>query len=408
MIPLIAWRNIWRSRTRSLVVIGAIAIGVWAALFMTGFATGMARGYVRSAVDNIVSHLQMHHPQFKEDYDARFMVDTPGAVADRLREMPSIKAVSARAVVNGMASTPKGARGVQIKGINPDEEAGVTTLREKIVEGSYFLPDRRNEVLISVAMADKLHIKMRSKLVLTFQETSGELTTGAFRVAGIFDSGNKPFDETHIFVDHSDMAALLAPGSPTEDVIQEIAIMLHAPKTAATVSDTLQSLFPGLLSETYHQISPDLEMYESQINTVSYIYLGIIMLALVFGIVNTMLMAVLERYREIGMLMAIGMNKIKVFSMIVFEALMLGLIAAPLGMGLGWVSMLYLGRKGINLSAYSESLRLYGLEQIIYFELPPETYWQAGIFVMFTALLASLYPAWKAISLRPVEAIRKI
>ncbi len=82
MIPIIAWRNIWRSRTRSLVVIGAIAIGVWAALFMTGFATGMARGYVRAAVDNIVSHVQLHHPEFKKDYDAKFMIDNTSSVVE--------------------------------------------------------------------------------------------------------------------------------------------------------------------------------------------------------------------------------------------------------------------------------------------------------------------------------------
>ncbi len=307
-----------------------------------------------------------------------------------------------------MASTPKGARGVQIKGVDPEQEASVTTLREKIVEGNYFQPERRNEVLVSSALAERLHVKMRSKIVLTFQEISGELTTGAFRVGGIFDTGNKPFDETHIFVEHADLAALLAPNSPADEIAQEVAVLLNDPRSADAVRDTLRQLLPGVMPETYHEISPDLEMYESQINTVSFIYLGIIMLALVFGIVNTMLMAVLERYREIGMLMAIGMNKTRVFFMIVFEALMLGLVAAPLGMLLGWVSMLYLGSRGINLSAYSESLRLYGLEQIIYFELPTEVYWQAGTFVMITALIASLYPAWKAVSLRPVEAIRKI
>ncbi len=408
MIPIIAWRNIWRSRTRSLVVIGAIAIGVWAALFMTGFATGMARGYVRAAVDNIVSHVQLHHPEFKKDYDAKFMIDNTSSVVEQLRQLDQIKALSARAVVNGMASTPKGARGVQIKGVDPEQEASVTTLREKIVEGNYFQPERRNEVLVSSALAERLHVKMRSKIVLTFQEISGELTTGAFRVGGIFDTGNKPFDETHIFVEHADLAALLAPNSPADEIAQEVAVLLNDPRSADAVRDTLRQLLPGVMPETYHEISPDLEMYESQINTVSFIYLGIIMLALVFGIVNTMLMAVLERYREIGMLMAIGMNKTRVFFMIVFEALMLGLVAAPLGMLLGWVSMLYLGSRGINLSAYSESLRLYGLEQIIYFELPTEVYWQAGTFVMITALIASLYPAWKAVSLRPVEAIRKI
>ena len=108
------------------------------------------------------------------------------------------------------------------------------------------------------------------------------------------------------------------------------------------------------------------------------------------------------------MLMAIGMNKIKIFFMIVLEAFMLGMVAVPLGLLLGYFTIAYFGAKGLDLTAYSDTLQSYGMSEILYFDLEPMVYWQVPISVAFTAVLASIYPAWKAIKLRPVEAIRKI
>jgi len=121
-----------------------------------------------------------------------------------------------------------------------------------------------------------------------------------------------------------------------------------------------------------------------------------------------MLMAVLERNRELGMLMAVGMNKGKVFRMIVLETLLLGLVAAPIGLLLGWLTINYFGNVGIDLGAFSDSMEKFGLETQVYTELPSKYYFSLALSVLFTALLASLYPAWKAIKLKPVEAIRKI
>ncbi|MEM1124606.1 MAG: FtsX-like permease family protein, partial [Bacteroidota bacterium] len=158
----------------------------------------------------------------------------------------------------------------------------------------------------------------------------------------------------------------------------------------------------------YREISPEVQLYESQIDISSAIFTTIFMLALIFGIINTMLMAVLERNRELGMLMAVGMNKRKVFGMIVLETLFLGVFAAPIGLLLGWLTITYFGNTGIDLSAFSSSMEQFGLETQVYTELPAKYYVSLALSVLVTAILAALYPAWKAISLRPVEAIRKI
>jgi putative ABC transport system permease protein len=409
MIPTIAWRNIWRNPTRSWVVIGAIAIGIWAALFMSGFATGMVRSYVNNAIANSVGHIQMHAPNFTEDYDVKLRIADVATVAEKLGQEEEMETFSIRSVTNGMISSTHGARGIRIKAVDAAAERAVSGLDQKLEDGTYFEGKRKNQLLISTRLADKLEAKVRTKLVVTFQNLEGDITAGAFRVVGLFNTGNAPFDESHIFVQQKDLNRLLADSiTAPADIAHEVSVIIKDPVLVDTVRTQLAAVFPALKVETYREISPDLELYENQIQSVSWIYLTIIMLALVFGIINTMLMAVLERIRELGMLMAIGMNKVRVFLMIVLETLLLGLVGAPLGLLLGWGTISYLGEKGMDLSAYSETMQQYGMSEVVYFGVDPIVYWQVPIAVFFTALIASIYPALKAIRLRPVEAIRKL
>ncbi len=412
MIPIMSWRNIWRNPARSIIVMLAIALGVWAAMFMTGFATGMVRSYVNNTIANIVSHIQIHHPDYAKDNEVKFVIPSSDSIYAAIARQPAVKAASVRTLINGMISAAKGARGIRVKAVEPEAEASTSALQEQVVEGEYLDAEKRNPILISKELAGKLGLKLRSKVVLTFQDAQGEILAAAFRVAGIFETGNDPFDEAHVFIVRRDANRLLAHTDETDDLNidlgHEIALLLHDPAQVDAVTAQLRKAFPTLKTETYRQVSPDLDLYESQIKTLSSIYLTVIMLALIFGIVNTMLMAVLERVRELGMLMAIGMNKVRVFFMVMLETILLCLVAAPLGLLLGYGTIVYLGKYGINLSAYSETMQMYGMSEIVYFEVEPTVYLQAPIAVAITAVVASIYPAWKAIRLKPVEAIRKI
>lgn len=407
MTPILAWRNIWRNPTRSLVVILAIGLGIWAAMFMSGFATGMAKSYIDNAIADRVSHLQIHHPEYKVDQDAQYIIAEANELDNYLQQKGASLHQSSRTMGNGMIASSKATRGIQIAGIVPAQEEGVTHLNEKLIEGDYFTKDRKNQILISKRIAEKLGLKIRSRLVLTFQDLNRDITSGAFRVSGIFESGNNAYDEAIVFVQQKDLQRLMGTDSIHQPV-HEVAIYLDEPDQVDSLQSELQAQFPNLQIENYREIAPDVQLYESMIGSVSMIYLTIIMLALVFGIINTMLMAVLERVKELGMLMAIGMNKLKVFGMILLETIFLSLVGAPLGMLLGWGTALYLGNYGLDLSAFSNSLKMYGLSQVIYFDVEPGLYMQVAIAVTITAIVSAIYPALKAIRLKPVEAIRKI
>lgn len=381
----------------------AIVIGIWSLAFMISFSLGMVRGYVDSAIENSLSHLQVHHPKFSADAEAQYFLRNTDEHLSVIRQDERVRAAAARMLVNGMLTTARTPRGVQIRGIDPAEEAALTRLDQKLTEGSYFGNAGRNQLLLGDKLAKKLKIRLRAKVVLTFQDAGGNITAAAFRVAGFFNTGNTPFDEGTVFVRRTEMNALF--GAP--QAAHELAIVLNRPEEMDAVQRKLQQSLPEVRVENYRELSPDVELYESQMQTSATIFISIIMLALLFGIVNTMLMAVLERYHELGMLMAIGMRKSSIFSMIVLETVLLAGAASLPGLLLGWLTVIWLGKRGIDLSAFAGSMEQFGLTQVIYPELDTTMYIQMAVAVVVTALLGAVYPAWKAVRLQPLSAIAR-
>ncbi|MCP4440150.1 MAG: ABC transporter permease [Aureispira sp.] len=404
MLFKVSWRNIWRNRTRSFVVIGAIVVGVWAVIFMIAFTMGIVESYVSSAIENDISHIQVHHPKFKDEKEVKFYLNDIGTLVSNVEQQANVKVATQRTLSNGMLSTSKGARGVQIRGIDPTKEAVVTKFDKKVIEGDYFGKAKKNPIIISKRLADKMKVKIRSKVVVTFQTLEGDITTAAFRVVGLYRTQNSTFDDMNIYVQQTDLNRLLG----GESIGHEIAMLIEDTEQLESTQAALKAMFPKQLVENYREISPDVNLYETQIQMSTTIIMVIVMLALVFGIINTMLMAVLERVRELGMLMAVGMRRLQVFSMIMLETIFLGLIGAPIGLLVGYLTVVYFGKNGINLSAYSSGMQKFGIEEIVYPALESGVYFQLAAAVVITAILGALYPAWKAIRLKPVEAIHKI
>jgi putative ABC transport system permease protein len=404
MLLKVAWLNIWRNRTRSLVVIGAIIIGVWAVIFLMGYMYGVVKSYVNNAIQNEISHIQIHHPDFPQDKEVKFFMNDASSLQTELASLDHVEAATVRTMSNCMISTSKGARGIQVKGVIPDKEAAVTKINEKIIEGEFLGGDRKNQIIISKTLAEKLKVKLRSKVVLTFQDMNQEIVAGAFRIVGLFETHSSLIDEGIIYVQQPDINRLLN----KENIAHEAALFLSDPDYLDATVAQLQQKYPDYLIQTYKEISPEIELFNSQIQVSAYIFTFIVMLALIFGIINTMLMAVLERVKELGMLMAIGMNKVRVFFLIVIETLLLGIISAPIGLLLGYLTINWLSETGIDLSAWSQGMREFGMSDIIYPSLDSALYGQLAMAVFITAILAAIYPAIKAIQLRPDEALRKI
>ncbi|MCB0662232.1 MAG: ABC transporter permease, partial [Saprospiraceae bacterium] len=259
MILKIAWRNIWRSKVRSLVVITSVALGVWAVIFLISFSSGMVNSYINNTIQNEISHIQIHNPKFPEEKDIQYGLPQPEQLLEEVSQTPGVKSATLRTISMGMLSSSKGARGVMISGVDPERERNVTHLDKNIVEGDYLDIDKRNPILISKDMAEKMNVRIRSKMVLTFQNEDGDITAGAFRIAGLFDTGNNAFDEFRVFVRKDDLSRLI--GDTTLN--HEVAMLLDNPSLLDTTMTQLKAAHPDLLVQSYKEISPEIELFES-------------------------------------------------------------------------------------------------------------------------------------------------
>jgi ABC-type lipoprotein release transport system permease subunit len=240
--------------------------------------------------------------------------------------------------------------------------------------------------------------------VLTFTDKENSIVSAAFRVAGIYRSDNTPLDERNVFVRTTDLNRLLS----MKNECHEIAILLKDDLSVDRVKAALQQKYPELQIETWEELSPETKLMIDVTDSYSIIFIGIIMLALMFGIINTMLMAILERTREIGMLVALGMNKVKLFFLVLWETILLTLAGVPFGFVLSWLAIHYYHLHGIDISSFSgAAMSGFGFSSLIYPDFPWTKLLTVLYIVSSSALLASLFPSYKALRLEPVEAMRR-
>lgn len=405
MVLIMAWRNIWRNKTRSLLVMLSVVIGLWAGLVTMSFVKGLYEQNIKDTIKNYLSHFQVHHPGYAVDHDITKTLIIKERIYTDLRNDKRIRGISLRFMTEAMMASPVNAIGINAIGIIPEMEDSVTQVYARLIEGTQLKQGKMNGILLGEKAAKKLKVKIKNKVVLSFQNAEGEITSAAFRVEGIFRSSNTAFDESNVYVWASQIQSLCMLDS---FAYHELAILLNNNNDQAVMKAELSKTFSGFLMQDWMQLSPELDLIVNSFNIYMYIFIGIILLALSFGIVNTMLMSVLERVRELGMLMAIGMNKPRIFIMIITETVLLSVAGSPVGFLISYLTIYYFGIHGIDLSVFSEGLASFGYATVIYTEMEAVVYFKIYIMTFFAALMASIYPAVKALRLKPVEAIRKI
>lgn len=472
MIWSIAWKNIWRNKKRSLVVIVAVALGIIAGVFIIGFVEGWSKQRLDDAVYNEVSHIQIHNNEYLKNEETSLTVNDPERIAAILDTLADVKSHAVRTKIIALAGTSWANTGVIIHGINPEREKQVTKIHEKIVAGGgrYLDPAGSGEILISDKTAELLKIKqyavtdsvieklrqeevpstvleklevmkdtrfrspgdfrealareltrkefegfgsaisskavdyrLRNKVQLTLSDREGNPIHAIFRVCGIYKTTNTGFDQMSVFVNAGELAKLYG---DDDILVHEVAILLNNIDDAGKVRDRLIPLAAGNSVRTWKELAPDAAVMNDFMIIYYFLFIGIIMLALAFGIINTMLMSVLERTKELGMLMAIGMNRRRVFTMIMLETVFLTAVGALAGILLGWAVTGAFGRTGIHMAGWGEGFEAIGFAATVYPIVTPGFIAFTAAMVIITAILSSLWPARKALKLVPVEALR--
>jgi putative ABC transport system permease protein len=382
---------------------GAVSLGLWMGIFLMSFYNGMIEQRVKTAITTELSHIQLHHPEFRKDYDVKYILPNGRETCKIIKKNKNVNESVGRLIIKGMVASAAGSAGITLNAVMPDEENRLTKLKEKIVSGNYFNPVKLNEIIISNKLAKKLKLNLKKKVIVTFQNKDGDLATVAFRIIALYKTVNGPYDDNNIFVNIKSVDSLV--GFP--NAINEIAVLLRSNDVLNQSQDELIQLFPNLEIKNWKELAPELGLTVSVGDQMVYIFMGIILLSIAFGIINTMMMSVLERTKEIGMLLALGMNKIKIFLMILLETFFLILAGCPFGLALGFSTILVTQQTGISFSKFSEVYSSFGYSSVIYPIIHFGQFGSIMLLVFITAIFSALFPAIRALKLKPAESIKK-
>ena len=403
MLFSISWRNIWRNKVRSLVIIFSIALGIFAGVSSTAFMKGLAEQRIQKVIKTELSYIQIHKEGFRQNSDFKGYMPDATQVVSEIRTMPNVTGATERIVVQAMAATAETATGVLVSGIDIENEPKVTNLNEKLIEGKYLKGIKKNPIVIGKKLAEKLNAKIRTRIVITLQDTANNVVSGLFRVSGIYTTNNNMYDESHVFVKAGDIRSLT---ELPEGAAHEIAININDNENLPLVEENLKKLATGYEVLDWKSLRPEMNYLTEAMDLYMYIFIIIILLALLFGIINTMLMVVMERTKEIGMLMAIGMNKMRIFFMIILESTLLSLTGGVVGIIIGALFSKWKSVEPIDLSMWAQGYEQLGYDAYVYMSLEPMMLVNITIMVIFTGVIAALYPAYKALKNDPADALR--
>ncbi len=404
MLIRIAWRNLWRNRVRSAIVLTSIVVGVTALVFTDALTWGMVRQMLDNRVAMHVGHLQVHAVGFRDDPSLDRVIGDPMLVDLAAARDTTIVASSFRVTTFGLAGSAYNTAGAAIIGVDPAREQHVTSIARSVVEGDYLSGDRR-EILVSRRIAGRLRVTVGDKVVLTASRTDGSVGTDVFRICGLYTTFDSQFDATHMFITLGAAQGMLGMGKAVTGLVA----LVRSPERADVAAAELQTRLPGgLEAVSYRTLLPlivmQIEMY-SQMSWIIYLIVGI---AMMFGIINVMLMSVYERIREFGVMMSIGMANASVFRMVMFEAFLIGAFGSVVGLVLSWGITYPFAINGIDLGSFASGFSQYGVSRIIYPHFAPIMVINVLAVVPAVVMVGAVYPAFRAVRLKPVEAVRHV
>ena len=405
---ILAWRNIWRNPRRSWLTMAAIAFACLLLVFMLSFQFGGYETMINTSVRVNSGHLQIQAKGYLDNHEMRLTVDDPGEVIRKIENIPGLESYSVRAESFSLASFGNRTYGVSVTGVEAERESGISTIRDVIRQGSYLEPDDRGKVLVGSLLAKNLKIMVGDELILLGQGKDGSVAATVMQVKGVFRSGIDGLDRGSVQIpladfqevyamDHSvhQVVCLASRLSQVEAVKESISSVLAAdPKTAELVVLDWTELMPGLLQSIQMDLVSGVIMYI------------VLVLVVAFSILNTFLMAVLERTREFGVLMAIGAGSGRLVRLLLLESSGITLLGMAMGTVLGVLVTLYFQSHGIELAGTEEMLSQYGLSSRLYPRLTWFSCLSGTLLVALITFLAALYPALKVRKLKPVEAMR--
>jgi len=395
----LAYRNVGRNKTRSLLSALAVGVGMALLLLMASVLEGEMQGALQNTIRLQSGHLQVRSASYEEakiSLKWEDLIENPGQVAEQVKSIPQVTVATPRLVASSILTVRDESKGVQILGIEPDSPAN-QPFREGMLSGEFIKADDREGILIGNILADKLGLKVNDKVNLLVTTSNGDVNEQLFTVRGIFTTRTPSYDENTIFMPLAKAQAITA----TENHASTIFVTLQDLNQADAVAQALKGSNYKIL--TWRDQNAFITQFEDFANAF-FIILYLIVLGITATVVtNTLVMAVFERTREIGILSAIGMKGRSIMAQFLAEAALLATGGVIGGLIIGGAAVAYFTVYGIYIGDYGLTGVLF--EDHIYAHLTLQNTVTLAVLTYIITLVASLYPARLAARLEPVEAL---
>ena len=381
----------------------AICFATIIAITTRGLQLGTYRANIRHSLELFTGYLQIIRPGYQNNPSLQKSFTLQPELLRVLASEPTVTGWTPRLQSDGLVSSGNKSLGTMLLGVDPEREVQVSTLSRHVNRGRWFSARAAREALLGDRLLKNLNVKIGDAIVVLSQGFDGSLGNQKYRVVGVYETSSAQFDRTHVYIALDDARRLLG----LQNQIMEFAIRLKdLNQLKAVQQDYSRRLGPTFEVLSFRDLLPLLVAMLDVFREMMGVFYLLVGIAMVFGIINTLLMSVMERIPEFGVLMAMGMQTGQIFAMIVLEAVLLGILGTLLGMGVGLAVCLPFTHSGLDLSMFKESLASFGAGAVIYPALSAGTFVMAALLVPLFSILGAVYPAIRAVRLQPVEALR--
>ncbi len=388
-------------------MLAAIVVGVWAMIFMTAMMRGMVEDMLVRGIENLPGHVQVHHNHYLDDPNIEYLLQEPNSEQIALLQSQIVSRWYSRINVPAVISSERESRGVTLKGIDPRKEKIDLHNNLSIVEGEFLENSDDRGIIVGERLAKKLETRLGKRVVVLSQDPSNNISEKGFRIIGVFRSELSSQEETQVFIGKATAQKFLK----TPGQVSEIAIFGDDYRDVSRVL-SLASKFSDLdeggqsRAQSWMAIDTFMGSMVGLMDGFVFVWIVVIFLAMSFGLANTLVMAVFERVREIGLMLALGMRPRLIVGQILLESIFLLLLGLLVGNLIAFFTLDLLS-DGIDLSQVAQGLEMMGVGTVLKPLLLTKDVWLANVIVLILGALTCLLPAIRAARLKPVEAINR-